>query len=567
MKEKNKDISFTQHVAERITLNSVLSSRVYLGDSRKYAENLSEINVENDFAVGIDTHASFNEQYTEALNAELFSYFSPISPGELFEDSKNPHLQSNRFIIHEGPENSGEMYYISDKYVIKYSEGVFKVSPNTNVDLLEYVSTIYAKNKPEGSSANYQHMPKNILKEIEKLEPRFSFGLFSSLEAKQTEQGLQHERTFHIAFRGTEPDIKEVSKTDTNKNEFIKYFLDDYPNMTHHYDVIKPFVEQAIKLTRACNIPNLEITGHSLGGSMVDVFLEQNKKNPDLNGIAYQGYAFGNPFGMSTRNKVEQFFENGAGQKIKKTLDSMFNLDAETMVNEMRKKVRNTGKKFLQVGVNTGVALGCTLTHTEPNEVTQFYMKQMAVKLGLDPVVLASNIGVRFVCNLCKITKQVFSPTKLVDENFKQIEHNPDSKLISVQHSGDPVPTGGAFIYQHKGTRYLVSDKNEVFNKNTQPMNLKDKILSLAGTLVEKVTGYSINNHKAYNYVASCVQRVDFTTNSRLAQAIRNVNHTFESITPQFERTTNCRTVFANIKNLRNIAYPVSHSVDKEIPA
>lgn len=566
MKEKINDDSFTNHIAERITLNAVLSSRVYLGDSKKFAENLSELSFEQDFAVGIDTNASFNEQYTEALNAELYSYFNPISPQELFDNSPNPDLNPNKFISHENPDNSGEIYYLSDQYVIKYSEGVFKVSPNTNVELLLFAANAYTKHTAKGYTSHYQHMSKEILEEIQKMEPRFSFGLFISVDNLQTVNGTEKEKTFHIAFRGTDPDIKEFSKTDTNKNEFLKYFLDDYPNMSHHYEVIKPFVEQAIKFSNSCRIHNIEVTGHSLGGAMVDLFLEKNKHNPDLDGVKHKGYAFGNPFGMSTRNKVEQFFEGDAGQKIKKTIDKLTNIDTENAVNEIRKKVRNTGKKFLHIGLNAGISVGLSITKIEPNEVIHNYIKQMAVKWGFDSVVLVSSVGIRLLCNLYKITKQGFSPELIVDENFKKIEDSSNSRLISVQHSGDPVPTGGALLYQHKGTRYLVSDKNEVFNKDTEPMNLKGKVISFVGKSVEKITGYSINNHKAYNYVSSCVQRVDFTSNSTLAQAIRNVNHTFESVTPDFERNNNCRTVFENIKNLRNKAYPLSHCVDKKTP-
>lgn len=565
MRNQIKDNSFTNHVAERITINSVLSSRVYLNDSRKFAENLSEINHEHDFAVGIDINATFNEQYTEALNAELFSYFSPVSPTDLFDGSKHPDLQPGKFIFYENRNNSDESYYLSDKYVIKYSEGVFKISPNTNYELLQYVAKINAKEKGVGNSFNRQYMPKEILKEIEKLEPRFSFGLFNSAEHLKTEDGIKKERTFHIAFRGTEPDIKEFSKTDTNKNEFIKYFLEDYPNMTHHYDVIKPFIDQAIKLTKDSKINNMEITGHSLGGAMVDVFLQKNKNNPDLEDINYQGYAFGNPFGISTRNKVEAVFEGEFGQKIKKTVDKLLDVNADTAVNEIRKKVRQTGKKFMDLGINTGIALGCTLTHIEPNDMTKNYARNVAKKWGFEVPVLLSSVGIRFICNLCKIAKQSFSPEQLVDENFKKIEDNPQSRLISIQHSGDPVPTGGALLYQHKGTRYLVTDNNEVFD-NSKPVGFTAKVLSLAGKTLEKVTGYNLKNHKAYNYVSSCVQRVDFTTDSALAQAIRNVNHTFEAVTPQFERTNNCRDIFKNIKTLRNKAYPVSHSVDKQIP-
>lgn len=566
MREQIKDKSFTNHMAERITLNSVLSSRVYLADSKKFAENLEETSSETDFAVGIDPNATFNEQYTEALSAELFTYFSPIGLEELLENSTNPLLNIKDFLVSENPANHDELFYISDKYIIKYFEGVFKISPNNNLDMLDYVYKVQSQQKNDGNLANYQKFPDNIVEEIQKLEPRFSFGLFNSAEHIQTESGEIKERTFHIVFRGTEPDIQSVSKTDTNKTEFIKYFTEDYPNMTHHYEMIKPFVDLAIKTAKSAKISNLEITGHSLGGAMVDVFLENNKHNPDLEGMNYQGYAFGNPFGISTRNKVEQFFASETGQKIKKTIEHLVEFDSENAVNEIRKKVRQTGKKFVQLGVHTGIAFGCALTKIEPDDMTQTYMKEAAKKIFIDTPAFVSSVAIRTICNFIKVAKQTFTPEKLVDENFKQIESDSTSRLISIQHSGDPVPMGGALLYEAKGTRYLINDKNDVFIPENQNTSFKSKITNLVAKSFEKLTGYSLKNHKAYNYVASCVQRVDFTRNTALAQAIRNVNHTFEMVTPQFERTNDCRNVFENIKKLRNKAYPVLHSVDKQIP-
>lgn len=574
MKKTIKDETFTNHVAERITLNSVLSSRVYLADTRKYAENLEQISAATDFSVDIDQKATFNEQYTEALNAELFSYFNPIALEELLENSRNPNLKIKEFIVTNNPKNEQERFYISDKYIIKYFEGVFKISPNTNFDILQYVAKVQANGKPTDNCANFQRMPKNIIEEIDKLEPRFSFGLYNSVDNITTEQGLEKQRTFHIAFRGTEPDIASVGNKDVNKSEFIKYFSEDYPNMNSHYEVIKPFVEQAIKFSAMSGISNLEATGHSLGGSMVDLFLEKNKDNEYLQNMSYQGYAFGNPFGISTRTKVEQFFAGHTGQKIKQKIDDLMNIDAENAVNEFRKKVRQTGKNFVKIGVNAGIALGCTLTRTESNDVTQHYMKNLAKQFVIGIPSLLSSAGIRCVCNFAKVAKQTFTPEKIVDENFKQVENNPDSRLISIQHSGDPVPMAGTFLYQHKGTRYFVKDKNDVYvdSENAdKKLSFKQKVLSLTGKAVKTVLsplalGYNIKNHKAYNYVASCVQRVDFSTNTHLAQAIRNVNHTFEIVTPQFERTKDCKEVFANIKKMRNLSHPVTHSVDKQIP-
>lgn len=550
-----KDDSFTNNVAERITLNSILSSRVYLNDNKKFAENLSEINISNDFSVNIDNKTVFNEQYTEALNVELFNYFSPISPADLFENSNNPLLQANKYICYKSNENKGEYYYISEDYIIKYYEGVFKVSDNKNLDIIDYVKN-NLKNK-KGKVSLYKTIPEKIMKEIHLIEPRFSFGLFISSENSINENKEKKKRTFHISFRGTDPDIKEFSKTESTQSDFVKYFTHDYPNMSNHYEMMKPFVEQAIKLSKSSNIKNMEITGHSLGGAMVDVFMEKNNNNKYLKNVNYQGYAFGNPFGISTRNKLEQFWEGEKGQKIHKIIDKFLNLDAENMTNKLRRNIRKTSKSFLNLSINTGMAFGFNLVKIQPNEVFQNYIKNLALKFTINSSLLLSNVGVRLICNLYKITKQTFSSTQYVDEKFKKIEYNPASRIISIQHSGDPIPMGGSLIYNHKGTRYLVQDKHEKYSHGK---------ISILSNFIEKISGYSFHNHKSYNYVVSCVQRVEINTNSPLSQAIRNVNHTFQSLDKEFKKQKDCKNIFDNIKKLRNRSISVSHSVDKQIP-
>lgn len=557
MDTQKTENSFNQDLAERITLNAVLSSRVYLKDTKRFKENLSEMDDAHQFAVGIDHEATFNEQYNEALAAELFPYFNPISLDELLENTKNPDLKIKNFIMQTNPNDEDEQYYYSDKYIIKYTEGVYKIAPNNNDKLISHWSEVISEKKSKTLS-------KDLINYLEDIEPRFSFGVFTSREDIRNEKDeiVDTKRTFHIAFRGTEPDIKQNNSN--NFYELIKYFVVDYPNMAHHYEFLKPFVNEVINLSKYSKINNMEITGHSLGGAMVDVFLAQNKNNENLDGITYKGFAFGNPFGNSTRNKIENFMKDSVGPELKKMLNHFINKDDQESIKEITKKVKNQSKSFLNIGTHTGISLGCALTGVQNNDVihTQFDVFKEKLKSFVyngykvsEGITLAlGSVAVRTLMNLNKVLLQPRVKTEVIDENFKKIDEDKYTNFISVQHSNDPVATAGPILYEARGTRYVVSDKNQHLDKNQQEVD---------------VNGYSITNHKAYNYVVSCVQRVNYNVNSALAQAIRNVNHTFEEVAPSFgnKHDGNTKDVIENVKRMRNRAYPIHHSVDKQIPA
>ena len=44
MEDLSNTNSFSQELSERITLNAVLASRVYLKDTKRFKENLTEMN-------------------------------------------------------------------------------------------------------------------------------------------------------------------------------------------------------------------------------------------------------------------------------------------------------------------------------------------------------------------------------------------------------------------------------------------------------------------------------------------------------------------------------------------
>lgn len=564
--------SFDQDLAERITLNAVLASRVYLKDTKRFKENLTEIDDEHHFAVGIDKNVTFNEQYNEALAAELFTYFSPIGLEELLENTKNPDLKMKNFIMTENPSDPNEFFYYSDKFIIKYTEGVYKIAPNTNSELISF----WGKMKDVvnfGYSYN-KLLPKELITYLKETEPRFSFGVFTSREdiKDENDKTIDVKRTFHIAFRGTEPDIKENENkksflkklVSNNFFELSKYFVVDYPNMAHHYEFLKPFVKEAIKLSNDAQIPNMEITGHSLGGAMVDVFLADNENNPDLAHKNYKGYAFGNPFGNSTRNKIERFMKESVGPELKKVLSHFVDKDEEKSIKEISKKVKNSSKAFLNIGTHTGLTLGCALTGIQNNDMIHHQFDIFKNKLNsfvydtykvTEGITLAAaSTVVRFAMNMNKLLLKPRVEATIIDENFKKVDEDSTKNFISVQHVYDPVANVGPILYEARGDRYLVKDKNQAIDKDNKEVDANGFL--------------GINNHKAFNYVVSCVQRVNYNRNSSLAQAIRNVNHTFEEVAAHYPKKYDgdTRDVIKNVKSLRNRNYNIHHSVDKQIP-
>ena len=119
-------------------------------------------------------------------------------------------------------------YYICKHitYIIKYYEGVYKITKHNNDKISDFVSKKLTDNNQNTTGLpSFIHFPNEINQYIQKLEPRFSFGLFTSV----VEDTNIKEKTYHIAFRGTEPDIKQNNSN--NFYELIKYFVVDYRNL------------------------------------------------------------------------------------------------------------------------------------------------------------------------------------------------------------------------------------------------------------------------------------------------------------------------------------------------
>lgn len=91
--------------------------------------------------------------------------------------------------------------------------------------------------------------------------------------------------TLHVAFRGT----------DTVAKPFAEYVSKAYSDMSAYYDCFKPLEKAILEYAKnpKNNIAKLDISGHSLGGAMVqEFFRSEDVKNSGLN---MKGYTYGSP--------------------------------------------------------------------------------------------------------------------------------------------------------------------------------------------------------------------------------------------------------------------------------
>ena len=119
---------------------------------------------------------------------------------------------------------------------------------------------------------NYQ------LGEYEALDNLAKAGIFKSKNPDGT-------YTLHLAFRGT----------DKNARSILDYFSDAYVNMAEYYEVFKPLEKAVLAYANdpKNNISSVQVSGHSLGGAMVQAFFNSPEvMNSKLN---LEGFTYGAP--------------------------------------------------------------------------------------------------------------------------------------------------------------------------------------------------------------------------------------------------------------------------------
>jgi hypothetical protein len=205
------------------------------------------------------------------------------------------------------------------------------------------------------------------------------------------ESGKVGDKTLEIVFRGTELGIGKL-------RAIKKYFMDDYPRISKHYDELRPVVNAAIEYARANNM-NVHFSGHSLGASMAQIAMSEHLDKKSLHG-EFQPKFTATVFGSPGNKHVMEKMMRKIDQVMTRISDLVPGVQRN---NELRKVIRSLNLWTLNLGI---VAL-----------------KEMSKHLSL------------------------FSLLKLNNQ-----EGCRDKRINSFVHKHDPIPQLGAFINSQRGT-------------------------------------------------------------------------------------------------------------------
>ncbi len=284
-------------------------------------------------------------------------------------------------------------------------------------------------------------------------------GLYTSLDnlskagvfISKNEKG---ENILHVTFRGT----------DINAKSFIKFATKAYLDMSAYYDSFKP-LEKAI-IEYASNpdnkITSIQVSGHSLGGAMVQEFVksEDIKKmladKQDLNIEAFTYGAPGSnkiyPYSIATsmyhaiKNKNFLFLGStllevckdiifGGQQILTKTNENMKNLEDEKVIGRVQEK-----NAFLKLGSDLFRGLLEPFKNVADNLLSDAPQEKLK-KINLyqfrdegDPVPMAGNFVYRktgiiktlfdYVSNDTLMSKIIGKEQTTQDENTRYFERN-----------------------------------------------------------------------------------------------------------------------------------------------
>ena len=127
-------------------------------------------------------------------------------------------------------------------------------------------------------------------------ESQYKDGIYKSLDNLSAACAMKTRNTdgtytLHMSFRGT----------DSKAQPFLKFLRKAYPDMKAYYESFKPFEKACLEYAQdpANNISKIELSGHSLGGAMVQHFFK-SKEVKDANlSQPMEGITFGSPHAIS----------------------------------------------------------------------------------------------------------------------------------------------------------------------------------------------------------------------------------------------------------------------------
>lgn len=202
-------------------------------------------------------------------------------------------------------------------YISLYNRNTFEAVSLNLAQAGEYHSHKY------GYPTNFKHSKG----EFETLNNLAKAGIFKT----KNEDGSYN---LHLSFRGT----------DTNAKSFKEFFSSAYLDMSAYYDCFKPLEMAILDYAKnpSNNIKEMHVSGHSLGGSMVQEFFDSPEvKASNLN---IQGFTYGAP----GNNKTEFYsffpalYHVVKHQKFMEMGKSIFRLATMNLLNHKDTDLRIT---------------------------------------------------------------------------------------------------------------------------------------------------------------------------------------------------------------------------------
>lgn len=204
-------------------------------------------------------------------------------------------------------------------------------------------------------------------------------------------------KNLHLVFRGT----------DNKARDFMDFVGKAYLDMSAYYDAFKPLEEKILAFAKdpSNNIKNIHVSGHSLGGSMVQEFF--NSPEVKASGINLVGFTYGAP---------------GSDKK-----------PIHSVVTESFHAV----KKFFRTKKFAG------FIDLAMNTITPAFSKLLPHTFALTNYISTTAIGFNF--------------SSILPSNYS-MARKVDNRIFQYAHSGDLIPKLGAAAYYEKGQEIYLKD-------------------------------------------------------------------------------------------------------------
>ena len=337
--------------------------------------------------------------------------------------------------LEKSTDGKGELVYKNTLEVEKDYESAFKINEQKIMlvakdrmqDMIPVTSYHIGRHNPSYVKSNlgeWNHLYTDEKGIFLVGNPREDIGASFSAFLRE-EKG---ETVLHIGFRGT----------DTNAKDMMDYVTKDYLNMERQFNEIEPIIKEIIEISKKQYSQDkpfkIKLSGHSLGGAMVEKFLEKNK---NTNEYIYSGVAIASPGAL---NKA-QGLVNALDKISVKTEDHFPSLIASGI------KLINNG---LVGTANVAIGLTSGAIRTSKNVLNVIGEKTRTKSF--------TNLGIKAI--------EFIFPYKDADE-----------RLINVNHKNDLVPQLGSLANRvQKDEIQLYAINSEEAHKNHKIYNYYNEI-------------------------------------------------------------------------------------------